>query len=268
LGGSGCGFGRGRSGEGRGAHRGSICSRRRGGKAPGGGSRRWPTVPSAGAPAPVEGRRRRWRPRHGEVVWGRVELLGCLAGGGRVELSKLVVGHRGRTAASSCAWAAGCAGLNSRPAPCLHDEGTRRLNSPVRRRPRQGRSARSRVTDRWTVHGGHTARHVRLDDSSRFEVAGAKGTNDSRLEAVGSEPARTPRRRSVQRAAQGRQADCRRSGGALERGRAVFQPVNTTLTACFSKKLNYATKTVDTKVVDETSLYNICKGCPMFFSTV
>jgi hypothetical protein len=32
------------------------------------------------------------------------------------------------------------------------------------------------VTDRWTVHGGHTARHARLDDSSRFEVAGAKGT--------------------------------------------------------------------------------------------
>jgi hypothetical protein len=60
----------------------------------------------------------------------------------------------------------------------------------------------------------------------------------------------------------------RRTGGALERGRAAFQPVNATLTACFSNKLNYATKMVDTKVVDETSLYNICKGCPMFFSTV
>jgi hypothetical protein len=45
-----------------------------------------------------------------------------------------------------------------------------------------------------------------------------------------------------------------RAGGALERGRAAFQPVNTTLTARFSKKLNCATKTVDTKVVDETSL--------------
>jgi hypothetical protein len=63
--------------------------------------------------------------------------------------------------------------------------------------------------------------------------------------------------------------------GALERSgphprgcRAVFQPINATLTACFSKKLNCATKTVDTKVVDETSLYNICKGRPMFFSTV
>jgi hypothetical protein len=46
------------------------------------------------------------------------------------------------------------------------------------------------------------------------------------------------------------------------------QPVNPTLTVCFSKNLNCATKTIDTKVVDETSLYNICKGCPMFFSMV
>jgi hypothetical protein len=28
------------------------------------------------------------------------------------------------------------------------------------------------------------------------------------------------------------------------------------------------TQTIDMKVVDETSLYNICKGRPMFFSTV
>jgi hypothetical protein len=47
---------------------------------------------------------------------------------------------------------------------------------------------------------------------------------------------------------------------------ADFQPVNPILMVHFSKKLNYATKTIDTKVVDETSLYNICKGCPMFFS--
>jgi hypothetical protein len=200
--GSGGGFGWGRSGEGRGAHRGSICGRRRGGKAPGGGSRRWPVVPAAGAPASVEGRRRRWRPRRGEVVWGRVELLGRLAGGGRVELSKLAVGHRGRTTASACAWAACCAGLNRRPALCLHDEGTRRLISPIWRQPRQARSAGSRATDRWTVRSGRTARHACLDDSSRSEVAGTKGTDDSRLEVVGSEPARTPRRQSAQRAAQ------------------------------------------------------------------
>jgi hypothetical protein len=49
---------RGRSGERRGAHWGSICGRRQGGKAPGGGSWRWPAVPATGASAPVEGRRR------------------------------------------------------------------------------------------------------------------------------------------------------------------------------------------------------------------
>jgi hypothetical protein len=47
-----------------------------------------------------------------------------------------------------------------------------------------------------------------------------------------------------------------------------FQPVNPTLTACFSKNLNCATKMVDAKIVDETSVYNICKGRPMCFSTV
>jgi hypothetical protein len=60
----------------------------------------------------------------------------------------------------------------------------------------------------------------------------------------------------------------RHAGSALERDRAVLQPVNPTLTTIFSKKLNCATKMVDTKVVDETSLYNIYKGRPMFFSTV
>jgi hypothetical protein len=72
----------------------------------------------------------------------------------------------------------------------------------------------------------------------------------------------------VQRAAQPGRQNAQRAGGALERGRAVFQPVNAILTTCFSKKLNCAAKTVDTKVVDETSLYNICKGHPIFFSTV
>jgi hypothetical protein len=118
------------------------------------------------------------------------------------------------------------------------------------------------------TRGDGTTRHARLGDSSLSEVASAKGTDDSLLKAVGTWPARTPTRRSAQREAQGRQADRGRFGGALERGRAVFQPVNVTLTTCFSKKLNCATKTVDTKVVYETSLYNICKGRPMFFSTV
>jgi hypothetical protein len=54
-----------------------------------------------------------------------------------------------------------------------------------------------------------------------------------------------------------------KSAGRLARRRrfraqpGCFQPVNPLLTAIFSKKLNCATKTVDTKVVDETSLYNI-----------
>jgi hypothetical protein len=54
-------------------------------------------------------------------------------------------------------------------------------------------------------------------------------------------------------------------GGALERCRADFQPVNPTLTVNFSTNLNCATKMLDTKLADETSLYNICKGCPMIF---
>jgi hypothetical protein len=72
----------------------------------------------------------------------------------------------------------------------------------------------------------------------------------------------------TRRAAQPSRQDAQRAVGALERDQAVFQPVNATLTTCFSKKLNCATKTVDTKVVGETSLYNFCKGRPMFFSTV
>jgi hypothetical protein len=72
----------------------------------------------------------------------------------------------------------------------------------------------------------------------------------------------------AQCAAQPGRQNARRVGGALERERAVFQLVNATLTVVFSKKLNCATKTVDTKVVDETSPYNIWKGCHMFFLTV
>jgi hypothetical protein len=69
LGGSGGALGRGRGGEGRGTHRGSTCAHGRGRDALGGGLRRWPAVPVAGASAPVEGRRRQCVHRHGEVVW-------------------------------------------------------------------------------------------------------------------------------------------------------------------------------------------------------
>jgi hypothetical protein len=73
------------------------------------------------------------------------------------------------------------------------------------------RSAGGRATDRWAVRDGRTTRLSLLGDGSRSEVDGAKGTDDSCLEAVGSEPARTARRRSAQRAAQ----DARQLAGAL-----------------------------------------------------
>jgi hypothetical protein len=42
----------------------------------------------------------------------------------------------------------------------------------------------------------------------------------------------------ARRAAQPGRQNARRAGGALERGQAVFQPVNASLTAFFSKTLN------------------------------
>jgi hypothetical protein len=42
----------------------------------------------------------------------------------------------------------------------------------------------------------------------------------------------------VQRAVRPGRQNARRADGALERGQAVFQPVNTSLTVFFSKKLN------------------------------
>jgi hypothetical protein len=81
------------------------------------------------------------------------------------------------------------------------------------------------------------------------------------LEVVVSGSARTPRRaRHAARDAGPCWAGCRRVGSTLERDRADFQPVNLTLTVNFSNHLNCATKMLDTKVVNETSLYNICKG--------
>jgi hypothetical protein len=93
-------------------------------------------------------------------------------------------------------------------------------------------------------------------------MAGAKGDHGTDLEAVGTEPARTPRRVRLPEHGARRNPDrhsARCAGGALERDRAVFQPVNVTLTARFSKKLNCATKTVDMKVVDETSSTTFAK---------
>jgi hypothetical protein len=58
----------------------------------------------------------------------------------------------------------------------------------------------------------------------------------------------------------GRRAGCRHVGSAPERGQAKFEPVNAALTKANSRFLNCAAKMLDTKVVDETSFYNICKG--------
>jgi hypothetical protein len=46
---------------------------------------------------------------------------------------------------------------------------------------------------------------------------------------------------------------------------ADFQPINAVLIKANSSFLKCATKMLDTKVLDETSLYNICKGRHMFW---
>jgi hypothetical protein len=75
--------------------------------------------------------------------------------------------------------------------------------------------------------------------------------------------ARTPRHMHAAARASacaGRRAGCRHVGSAPERGQAKFEPVNAALTKANSRFLNCAAKMLDTKVVDETSFYNICKG--------
>jgi hypothetical protein len=80
LGGSGGGFGRGRGREGRGAHHGSVCGRRWGGKALGGDLRRWPAVPAAGAPTPAWRTARLAHWRHGQVRGTVGKALGWFFG--------------------------------------------------------------------------------------------------------------------------------------------------------------------------------------------
>jgi hypothetical protein len=129
-----------------------------------------------------------------------------------------------------------------------------------------------------TCLGLHACRRRTADRGQSTGRYGGTGEQHTSLEHWrGGEPAALASRRwgtsphkcrGRRRTARPSRQGARRAGGTLERGRAAFQPVNATLTACFSKKMNCATKTIDTKVVDETSLYNICKGRPMFFSTV
>jgi hypothetical protein len=71
-------------------------------------------------------------------------------------------------------------------------------------------------------------RQARRDHGPDLEAVGGRARTDT-------EAARWPAR-SVQRNPAGRTR--RRVGGALERDRSGFQPVNASLTAFFSKKLN------------------------------
>jgi hypothetical protein len=133
-----------------------------------------------------------------------------------------------------------------------------------------GKGSASR-TDRWT-HGvravGECGCGTGQERTGSGSLAtGAKGTGRLVPRGSGAGSARTPRRQThrARRRAAGRAPTREWRSGARP---TDFQPVNPPLTANSSKKLNCATKTVDMKVVDETSLYNICKDCPMFFSTV
>jgi hypothetical protein len=85
-----------------------------------------------------------------------------------------------------------------------------------------GAPGRRMPTDRWVQHG---AVWQRVQGSSCLDARAAWGRRGLGKRSV----ARTPRDGHRHAAAVRR---------ALERGRAVFQPVNATLTAFFSKKLN------------------------------
>jgi hypothetical protein len=222
-------------------------------------------VAVAGASAPAKGRRRQYNRRHREVVGEPCGAARRLVGGGKVGRQDLAVGHPWRTVTPSPAL--GIAGdPYSRVAPRLHVE-VRALRYSAVRRPAL---ACVRAGDRRRTAGQCTGR-VRLGTGERHtSLEGRRGGEPTTLTSRrwGTSPHGRRGRRGALRTARPSRQGAWRAGGALERVRSVFQTVNATLTARFSKKLNCATKTVDTKVVEETSLYNICKGRPMFFSTV
>jgi hypothetical protein len=94
-----------------------------------------------------------------------------------------------------------------------------------------------------------TAGHSGRASTARYWIAARvprrlarRGTGGLDLEAVGNEPARTPRQ--ARHPARGAAKPAKRPAHRqhLERGRAAFQLVNATLTARISKKLNCATK--------------------------
>jgi hypothetical protein len=161
-------------------------------------------------------------------------------------------------------WAAFIAGW----LPVFETKGCARHNSSVRRRTSVGALGRG-TRDGPRGNSGRVRRGTRHEDTARVpRMPARRGTSGSCLEAVGPGPYECRGRRGALRVARPSRQGAWRAGDALERDLPVFQPVNPTLTMCFSKNLNCATKMVYTKVVDETSLYNICKGRPMFFSMI
>jgi hypothetical protein len=121
------------------------------------------------------------------------------------------------------------------------------LPSP-RRDPLHNCSVRRRGDRRWeSAPRRSRAWRTTVQCDTRSEAtarvprrSARRGTGGPWLEAVGKRPARTPRGAvaGARRAAQPGWQNARRASGALEHGQAVFQPVNASLTAFFSKKLN------------------------------
>jgi hypothetical protein len=169
-----------------------------------------------------------------------------------------------RQSSAACRGTAGCSPYSgqlflfaSKQQPCIYPA-VRWPSSTCVRRDRRQTAGRAAVV--WRGTSSHAA-------GSRSQATGAKGNRLLVPRGGGDWPARTPKWRDSQRGA----GTLGRSPVLWRRSRARpirFQPVNATLTAHNFKNLNCATKTVDTKVVDETFLYHICKGRPMFFSTV
>jgi hypothetical protein len=113
----------------------------------------------------------------------------------------------------------------------------------VGRLPRGAHAALAGAPGRGADDGPRGRARRRYDEVNAARVprrSARRGAGGSRLETVvrsctEAEETRWPAR-SAQRSPAGRTR--RRAGGALERDRSGFQPVNASLTAFFSKKLN------------------------------
>jgi hypothetical protein len=245
------------------AYHGSVCAHGRGREALGGGLRRWPAVPAAGASAPARWTARLGHQQHGEAVWSWVKSLGRY---GRVGLQR-TAGEGGPSAERiGSRWQR--AEERSAAALIAGDSFSSPRSKDPTFTPQYGDHPRLACTGTgdgplgarlWYGAARTLTRRARVPRRHAWRVTGC-----SCLEAVG--PGQHGRRGGGTRST--RRRDATQIAGALQRGRSDFQPVNATLTARNFKNLNCPTKIVDTKVVDETSLYHICKGRPMFFSMV